>query len=591
MKKQDMTIVVVLLGLMLAWPYIYSYFAPPAPVPIEDPVGGPPTAAPAPEAPEPPELKAAAAVTAAATDMADESRPRGPEQRQTLAGPDLVVTVSSYGGGVTAAELLQYRQDVRQDSGPVILDFPGQAALTFAGLPGFSDGNEFELQPGPQPESVRLERTTAEGLRLIRTFTLREDYQMEISDVFANVSENSLELPEYEVRLGYMRGLTGDPREAEYLGVDGLQSIGGEGVVYWAKKIPKLFREKAKTVAAVRLPESVEEYVPQPVDWVAAKNKFFTQILTPAREQQIQAYQVLAQRVLAVGERENPALAPGKAQVDAVAAGIVFPGVTLQPGDSLERRMHYYAGPKKFSILRRLGMKQEEVMDFGMWSPVCKFLLKILTTTYRYIPNYGVAIILLTMLIRIIFWPLTHKSTESMKKMQALQPMMTELRAKHKDNPKKMQAEIMALYRQHKVNPMGGCLPMIVQIPVFIALFVVLRSAIELRFADFLWIKDLSEPERLFADILPIPLNILPLIMAVTMAWQQRLMPTTDSSQQRIMLVFMPIMMLVMFYMMPAALVLYWTTNQCIMIAQQLFHKKLGFGLLQILTGRKRDKT
>jgi YidC/Oxa1 family membrane protein insertase len=224
--------------------------------------------------------------------------------------------------------------------------------------------------------------------------------------------------------------------------------------------------------------------------------------------------------------------------------------------------------------LRTLGLHQEDVMEFGMWSPVCKFLLIVLNTTYNLIPNYGVAIILLTILIRIIFWPLTHKSTESMKKMQALQPLMTELKAKHKDNPRKMQEETMALYRKHKVNPVSGCLPMVIQIPVFIALFVVLRSAIEMRFAPFLWVQDLSAPERLFADILPIPLNILPIFMAVTQAWQQVLMPTADPNQQKIMLFFMPVMMLVMFYMMPSALVLYWSANQCIVILQQLIQKK-----------------
>ncbi len=274
------------------------------------------------------------------------------------------------------------------------------------------------------------------------------------------------------------------------------------------------------------------------------------------------------------GEQQNPALSPRKAEITGVSGTIVFPSVIIRPGDALQHRMRYYAGPKKFSILRQIGMKQEEVMEFGMWSPVCKFLLTVLNFTHSLIPNYGVAIIILTILIRILFWPLTHKSTESMKKMQALQPLMTEIRQKYKDNPKKMQAETMELYRKNKVNPMGGCLPMLIQIPVFIALFVVLRSAIEMRFAEFLWIKDLSEPERLLAGLLPIPLNILPIIMAVTMAWQQKLMPTADSSQQRIMLVFMPIMMLFMFYMMPSALVLYWTTNQCIMIAQQLINKK-----------------
>jgi YidC/Oxa1 family membrane protein insertase len=502
--------------------------------------------------------------------------PRAPEQIEILRNDKMALTFSSYGAGIVSAELLNYRQSTTEKSPPVLLNFSNSPALIYNGVLEIDGNTDFEMQYDPAtPDVIRFEKTSAAGWKFIRTYTLVENYQVDVVDVFTNAGTAPLALPEHEIQLGYMSGIASASRAGEYLylGVDALQSVGGEGVVYWAKKIPKIF-SAAKSSDSPYLPASINQYQPEPVDWVAAKNKFFVQLLVPARENTGSAYRVLAQRKLIPGEQQNPALSPRKAEIAAVSSAMVFPSMTIRPGDSLEFRLRYYAGPKKFSILRLLGMKQEEVMEFGMWSPVCKFLLKVLNTTYKLIPNYGVAIIILTILIRILFWPLTHKSTESMKKMQALQPLMMEIREKYKDNPQKMQTETMELYRKHKVNPMGGCLPMLIQIPVFIALFVVLRSAIELRFAEFLWIKDLSEPERLLADILPIPLNILPIIMAVTMAWQQKLTPTADSSQQRMMMVFMPVMMLVMFYMMPSALVLYWTTNQCIMIAQQLVNKK-----------------
>jgi YidC/Oxa1 family membrane protein insertase len=195
--------------------------------------------------------------------------------------------------------------------------------------------------------------------------------------------------------------------------------------------------------------------------------------------------------------------------------------------------------------------------------------------------NYGIAILILTILVRVIFWPLTHKGTESMKRMQALQPQMKEIKEQYKDNPQMQQQKTMALYKENKVNPMGGCLPMFIQIPVFIALFAVLRSAIELRYSGFLWIRDLSEPENLFAGMFTIPiigwdaLNILPILMAATMMWQQKLTPTAgDAQQQKMMAVMMPIMMLFFFYSMPSGLVLYWTTSQVLMIAQMLIKKK-----------------
>jgi len=215
-------------------------------------------------------------------------------------------------------------------------------------------------------------------------------------------------------------------------------------------------------------------------------------------------------------------------------------------------------------------------MEFGMFAPICKFLLWVLNFIHDILwpHNYGVAIILLTVIIRVLFWPITHKGTESMRRMQDIQPLMKEIREKHKDNPQKQQQAMMGLYKEHKVNPIGGCLPMLIQLPVFFALFVVLRSAIELRFASFLWIRDLSEPENLFSNVLPIGLNILPIIMAVTMVWQQKLTPTTADPRQAKMMQFMPVMMLFLFYTFAAGLVLYWTVSQCLMIVQQMLYQQ-----------------
>jgi YidC/Oxa1 family membrane protein insertase len=230
--------------------------------------------------------------------------------------------------------------------------------------------------------------------------------------------------------------------------------------------------------------------------------------------------------------------------------------------------MKFYVGPKKQALLWDLGMK--DVMEFGMWRWICYPIVWVLNFFNSLIPNYGIAIILLTILVRLIFWPLTHKSTVGMKKMQELQPKMKEIQAKFKDNPQRLQQETWALYRSEKVNPMSSCLPMLVQIPVFIALFNVLRSAVELRYAPFLWIGDLSEPEGLLAAYLPFGgLNILPILMAVSTALQSAFTPSTgDKNQQKMMMVIMPVMMLVMFYSFPSALSLYWFLSNLFSIVQ-----------------------
>jgi len=209
--------------------------------------------------------------------------------------------------------------------------------------------------------------------------------------------------------------------------------------------------------------------------------------------------------------------------------------------------------------------------------PIKTGLLWGMNALNKVVRNYGVAIMLLTVIVRIIFWPITHKGTESMRKMQALQPQMKAIQEKFKDNPQRMQQETMKFYKENKVNPMGGCLPMLVQIPVFIALFTVLRSAIELRFSGFLWVSDLSEPENLFAGMIPVvgSLNLLPLLMSATMVWQQKMTPSGgDPQQQKMMAVMMPVMMLFFFYTMPSGLVLYWTTSNLIMIIQMLIKKQ-----------------
>jgi YidC/Oxa1 family membrane protein insertase len=259
--------------------------------------------------------------------------------------------------------------------------------------------------------------------------------------------------------------------------------------------------------------------------------------------------------------------------VSSVRAALALPSTVLGAGDRLETGIRYYAGPKKYTLLRDAGNQRADVMEFGRFFKwICQLLLPLLNVIESVLPGgYGVAVILLTIIVKLVFWPVTHKGTESMKRMQALQPELKKLREKYKSDPKKLQEKQMLLYREHKVNPLAGCLPMVIQIPVFIGLFTVLRSAVELRYARFLWIADLSEPEGLFAGAIPFlssGVNILPLLMTATMVLQQRLTPSAGDPQQQKMMAFMPIMMLFLFYGMPSGLVLYWTVSQALSILQ-----------------------
>ena len=205
-----------------------------------------------------------------------------------------------------------------------------------------------------------------------------------------------------------------------------------------------------------------------------------------------------------------------------------------------------------------------------MFCVVSVVLLHSMTFLHKVIPNYGIAIILITIAIKIIFWPLTAKQMKSMKDMQKFQPLMAKIKEKYKDDQARQQQEMMKLYKEHKINPMGGCLPMLVQIPVFFGLFAMLRSAIQLRGAGFLWISDLSQPDTIF-HLAGLAVNPLPIVMTAAMLWQQQITPTTGDAQQAKMMKFMPLMMLFFFYNASSGLALYWTVQQFLSIAQQWY--------------------
>ncbi|MBI9020655.1 MAG: membrane protein insertase YidC [Verrucomicrobia bacterium] len=562
MKKNDFIIVAILIVMMFGWMKYYpalekKYFPRP-----EQPVA---QVAPATESPVEQIVPAAAAAIEQAVVLAasEVKLPSVPEQYLTLANDDIELTISSYGGAVVSAVLKNYPELNEDDSGPVILDFEAAPALRYDGLP-ISAGILEETAEG-----LRYTAALGDGRFLERTFKLDGEYQLTLQDSFINSSSIPWALPELRLPTGPMGNPPGTTamKGVSSLGVDSFAPV--DGVTHWGKKFRKLAPGVLQFTSTPAIVAS------SPVDWIAAKNKFFVQILNA--EGGAKGFDLSLRR-----EGEGKKMAPAE-----VSAALLFDKELIGENETFTRSTRAYIGPKDFGVLKTQGMEQVEVMEFkstGFWGfmnpvmyPIKKALLWGLIH-FAVFGNYGIAILLLTILVRVIFWPLTHKGTESMRRMQALQPEMKAIKEKYKDNPQRVQQETMALYKEHKVNPMGGCLPMFVQIPVFIALFTVLRSAIELRFSGFLWISDLSEPENLFAGMIPVvgSLNILPILMAATMMWQQKLTPSGagDAQQQKMMAVMMPVMMLFFFYSMPSGLVLYWTTSQVLMIIQMLIKKK-----------------
>ena len=255
-------------------------------------------------------------------------------------------------------------------------------------------------------------------------------------------------------------------------------------------------------------------------------------------------------------------------------------GKTLLPGAKQQFEYTIFMGPKQISVLKSIGSNLEKAINFGFFDVIAQPCLWLMNAIHdRLIPNYGIAIILLTILFKIIFWPLGTKSYKSMAEMKRLQPLMADIRLKHKDDKKKMNEEIMGLYKTYKVNPMSGCLPMVVQIPVFFAFYRMLYGSIELRHAPFLWwINDLSAPDRLFSFNFTIPMMtppsgipVLTIIMGATMFLQQKLSPPPGDPTQAKLMMMMPLIFTFIFINFPAGLVLYWLVNNVLSISQQYY--------------------
>jgi len=297
--------------------------------------------------------------------------------------------------------------------------------------------------------------------------------------------------------------------------------------------------------------------------WLAIEDRYFMRSLIPAEP--VDGVMTLAVK----GD-------------DVVVSQLQQPERAFLPGETVSYGYKVFFGPKSMQLLNTLGYDLGKAVQFGMFSFIAKPLLWFMNFIYSVIPNYGVAIIILTIVTKIVLWPLGNKSYKSMSEMKKIQPLMAELREKYKNDKKQMNQELMGLYKTYKINPMGGCLPMVLQIPVFFALYRMLYSAIELRHTPFvLWITDLSAPDRLFEFGFTVPfmqppygIPVLTLVMGATMFLQQKMSPPPGDPAQAKMMMLMPVVFTFIFINFSSGLVLYWLINNVLSIAQQYYIQK-----------------
>ena len=426
-------------------------------------------------------------------------------------------------------------------------------------------------QPGQWPktnETIReisqnaleLESVLPTGVQIRKTFTVgksdavKDDYQLKYEVAFSNPGVAKLTVEPWYVTTGAAVAIH-EHDQTRYTSFDyqaGSKTIYKSVDGFNAGRIPLIGIQTSPEKTEIR--ESASSIL-----WAGTKNQYFSTMLQPLGE--LRGDTIWASRY-ALPQKTTDA-----PKHYAIIGALGFPSFSLAPGESKTQSFTFYAGPKEYSRLKTLGTSQENVMEFGFFGFFSSTLLQAMNWLHGFVKNYGIAIIVLTLIIKTGLWTIQNKSMKSMKKMSLLAPKMNELKEKYKSDPTRMNTEVMKLYKDYGVNPFAGCLPMLVQMPIFFGFYSMLAVAVELRNSSFLWVNDLSQPDTV-AHIAGFPINIFPLVMAVTMLWQMQLTPKTgDSSQQKIFM-FMPIFFLFICYNYASALALYWTVQNIFSIVQ-----------------------
>ena len=544
MEKRMMLAIALSIAVLVGYQYFYSPPPPPpsgtaardnaSAVPAPAPKGGP--------APAPASVAGGLAARTGAT-----------ARTITVKTPLYSASIATEGGGVSSFLLSGYK-DAPGPTGEPLDILGGKKPLK----PTLSLYLDEDRPPLPSPlvfasaapseiavkagetRSVLLTWESTAGVRVSREYVFHGDkYEFEARVQTTNGSKGPIAVrPGLELEQVYEGELAGD-------------SYSFHGVVVGSGK-SGMKRYDLKDVSKGKVEKG-------PARWIAADAKYFTWVVLPEREWSVTRASLAGETGARVAAADTAA--------------------TLQPGETVRTGSRVFAGPKRAALLEAAEKDLPELIDFGWFAVVAKPLVFLMKASNRVTGNYGIDIILLTILIKILFYPLTQKSMASMRKMQELGPIIKTLKEKYKGDTQRLNQETMNLYKTYKINPLSGCLPMLAQIPVFIALYKGLLVTIELRHAPFfLWVNDLSAPEHLW-DIAvagyTVPIRLLPLLMGISMFVQQKMTPSSgmEPAQQKMML-FMPIIFTFMFWSFPTGLVIYWLVNNILAIGQQVIYNR-----------------
>jgi YidC/Oxa1 family membrane protein insertase len=499
----------------------------------------------------------APAPTASATPVAA-ATPAFAEKTETLRNDDVELHLTNRGGGIAEAVLLNH---IANDDQRVVINSKEQTPIgAIIEEPGAPKLEEFTLTRDAD-RSLKCERV-ADNVTMRKKFFFppskekKDNFVAEMDVDLVNGGAQPYTNPGYFVALGSAAPI--HPRDYSYY-TRLVWCVDGK-----AKGIDVNWFSASSGFLGMR-PRPAQPFYQQDLangDWVAASDQFFTTLIAP-----------LTTKANGVWGRQFD-ISPEQ-KMFGLTGALRMPGFQLPPGQTYSAKFEIWAGPKIYHQLARLDHNEAEIMDFGMFKIVSQFLLNFLNWIHGFIGSYGWSILVLTAIIKVVLWPLQNKANLSMRRMSLLNPKIQELRDKYKDDPTRMNQEVMKLYKDYGINPVGGCLPMMIQIPIFFGLFKMLGQAVELRNASFLWVKDLSQPDTVaHLPALGWPINIIPLCMAASQIWLMAMTPKTGDAAQRRVMMFTPLIFLFICYNFAAALALYYTTQNLFSIVQFYYNKR-----------------
>ncbi|MDD4005173.1 MAG: membrane protein insertase YidC [Elusimicrobiaceae bacterium] len=399
----------------------------------------------------------------------------------------------------------------------------------FATMPGVY----FNLA-GQENNRFRFEAALAQGVGMTKTYAFSEEGLGELEISISNSLKTAVEVPDWGINFGP--------------GIGTVESEEKENTKLWQTACA--IHREGKKHAVVENIKSEEKTPKEPWVWAGIENRYFLAALIP----QQWPYHSIKFSEQKIENTKTPSIE------------VTAPAMVINPGETKSWKFSFYFGPKDYRKLQLLGHELDRSVEFGFFTTLGKLAMKVLYFNHGFTGNYGWSIVILTLLVQLILMPFTIKSNKSMMEMKKIQPELQKLQEKYKKDPQRLNMEMLELYKKHKVNPLGGCLPMLFQIPVFFALFTALRNSWDLHGAPWIfWIHDMSAKD---------PFYVLPLIMGALMFFQQKMTMANDNNPQMAVLKWMPVIFTFMFLTFPSGLVLYWTTSSIVSFIQQIWLKK-----------------